>query len=125
MAKKKLLQEDPFGARLRDLRKARGFTQAELAEAIGSSQRMIAYYETQGGTPAAPLLLKLARALSVKADELLGLKRDRRPDSAAPQDLRLWRKLKRVERLPASQRRTVVQLIDALVEGEALKKQQS
>lgn len=124
MARKKQSPENPFGARLRDLRKARGFTQAELAEAIGSSQRMIAYYETQGGTPAAPLLLKLARALLVNADEILGLKRERkRADSTPPQDLRLWRKLKRVERLPAAQRKTVVQLIDALVEGESLKKQ--
>jgi hypothetical protein len=33
-----------FGARLTELRKAAGYTQVELAAALGTTQRMIAYY---------------------------------------------------------------------------------
>lgn len=123
MARKKHVEAESFGDRLRRLREGRGFTQRELAEAAETSQRMIAYYETHSGTPAGPVLLKLARSLKVSPDELIGLKAEERTaEPSSPQNLRLWRKLKRVEKLPAAQRRTVVQLIDALVEGEARKK---
>lgn len=62
-----------FGARLAELRKAAGLTQVELAEAIGTSQRMIAYYESTDDYPIARLLRHLSQALGVSADELLGL----------------------------------------------------
>lgn len=124
VAKRKYQEAESFGDRLRRLREARGFTQRELADVAETSQRMIAYYETHSGTPAGPVLLRLARALKVTPDELLGLKAaTRAAESPSPQNLRLWRKLRRVEKLPPAQRRTVVQLIDALVEGETLKKQ--
>jgi transcriptional regulator with XRE-family HTH domain len=123
VARKKHVEAESFGERLRRLREGRGFTQRELAEAAETSQRMIAYYETHSGTPAGPVLLRLARALRISPDELIGLKAEERgAEPSSPQNLRLWRKLKRVEKLPADQRRTVVQLIDALVEGEARKK---
>jgi transcriptional regulator with XRE-family HTH domain len=123
VARKKHAEAESFGERLRRLREGRGFTQRELAEAAETSQRMIAYYETHSGTPAGPVLLRLARALKVRPDELIGLKAEERTtEPSSPQNLRLWRKLRRVEKLPAAQRRTVVQLIDALVEGEARKK---
>lgn len=123
VAKRKNQEGDLFGERLRRLREARGFTQRELAEAAETSQRMIAYYETHSGTPAGPVLLRLARALKVTPEELAGLKAEpRATDLPSPQNLKLWRKLRRVEKLPPAQRRTVVQLIDALVEGEARKK---
>lgn len=44
MARKKQVPSG-FGERLLAMRKARGLTQVELAEAIGSSQRAISYYE--------------------------------------------------------------------------------
>ena len=62
-----------FGTRLAELRKAAGLTQVELAEAIGTSQRMVAYYESTEDYPLARLLRELSRALGVSADELLGL----------------------------------------------------
>ena len=62
-----------LGARLAELRKAAGLTQVELAEAIGTSQRMVAYYERTEDYPIARLLRHLSHALGVSADELLGL----------------------------------------------------
>jgi len=62
-----------LGARLAEVRKAAGLTQMELAEAIGTSQRMVAYYERTEDYPLARLLRHLAQALGVSADELLGL----------------------------------------------------
>lgn len=40
-----------FGQRLAQLRKARGFTQQELADETGLSRRMLAYYERQSQHP--------------------------------------------------------------------------
>lgn len=115
--------EENFGARLRRLRKAKGFTQVELAEAIGSSQRMITYYETADGLPAAPVVLKLAKVLGVSNEELLGIRDSRRAQRDSPENIRLWRRLKQVEKLSPAERRQVLQLIDALIERNALRKQ--
>jgi transcriptional regulator with XRE-family HTH domain len=119
--------QETLGERLRRLRKARGFTQTELAQAIGSSQRMITYYERHDGIPAAPVLLKLAETLGATPEELLGIETSRRRLAApqSPENLRLWRKLKQVEKLSPPERRDVVRFIEALVERNALKKQKA
>ncbi|MCC6810674.1 MAG: helix-turn-helix transcriptional regulator [Deltaproteobacteria bacterium] len=121
------IAKDPpsgFGQRLRRLRKERGFTQTELGSAIGSSHRMVVYYEVQGGNPPADVLLKLAKALDVSPDVLLGEETAKKvKHSAAPQNLRLMRKLRLVEKLPEKERKQVIALIDALVEKEQLKKE--
>jgi transcriptional regulator with XRE-family HTH domain len=119
-------KKEPFGARLRRLRKAKGFTQAELAEAIGSSQRMVTYYETHDGIPAAPILLRMAGILGVEPDELLGMKSGRRRKALeTPENIRLWRKLRLVEQLPTGERRHLLQIIEAMVERHALKQKAS
>lgn len=74
MAKKKpALPAGHFGARLAELRKAAGYTQVELADEIGISQRMISYYEKTDDHPIAKVLRHLAQALEVTTDELLGV----------------------------------------------------
>ncbi len=66
--------ETTFGGRLQNIRKARGLTQVQLAEAAETTQRAVSYYETEAGFPPAPAVISLARALNVTTDELLGLK---------------------------------------------------
>lgn len=119
-------EKETLGERLRRLRKAKGFTQTELAQAIGSSQRMITYYERHDGVPAAPVVLKLAEVLGATPEEILGIEKSRRrAEPQTPENLRLWRKLKQVEKLPPQERRDVVRLIEALVERHILKKQKA
>ncbi len=52
-----------LGARLTTLRKAAGYTQVELAAELGTTQRMIAYYESRAEKAPAALLPKMAAAL--------------------------------------------------------------
>lgn len=86
---------------------------------------MIAYYEARGGNVSADLMAKLAKVLDVSIDDLLnGGDAPARKLQRAPQDLRLIRRLRQVEQLPAKDRRSVLQLIDALVERQALKRAQ-
>src|SRR5208283_720066 len=74
MPRKKYADSSSFGERMQAIRKARGLTQVQLAEAAGTTQRAISYYETEAGFPPSPAVIDLARALKVTTDELLGLK---------------------------------------------------
>lgn len=61
-----------FGFRLRELRKLRGLTQKELAEAIGASERGIQNYEISSRKPTYDVLLALANYFDVSVDYLMG-----------------------------------------------------
>jgi transcriptional regulator with XRE-family HTH domain len=103
-----------FGLRLATLRRARGLTQEELGEKVGLSQRMVAYYEAQGGQPPGAILPDLAIALGVSTDELLGVQPLREDTSSAA--YRLRKRLRRVEELPPDDQKTVLKIVDALLE---------
>src|SRR5262245_51746904 len=62
-----------FGARLHQLREEAGFTQAQVAERLGISQRAYAFWEREPVALRAEQLAALTRILGVSADALLGL----------------------------------------------------
>jgi transcriptional regulator with XRE-family HTH domain len=113
--------DETFGDRLARLRKARGFTQTELGERIGLSQRMVTYYERRSGRPPAHVLPDLAAALKVSVDELVGYERLEEP--AAPRNARLWRKLRDIEKLNEPDRKAVLRFVDALLVKQRLEHQ--
>jgi len=116
-------RDESVGDRIRQLRKAQGVTQNELGRVVGLSRCMIAYYETQGGSPSAELLVKLANALDVSTDVLVGRQRtSRRAAESKPDDVRLWRRLKRVRELPAHDRKTVLKIIDTMADRASKRK---
>lgn len=108
-----------FGKRLAELRRQRGLTQVQLAEAIESTQRAISYYENHAGYPPAPVVAQLAQALEVSADELLGLRSSRRAKVARPTDdpeiRRMWKKFQQLLTLPEKDQRAVMRLVNSLV----------
>lgn len=106
-------QNETFGARLARLRKMAGYSQRSLAAELDVSYRVIAYYEAQSEHTPAHLLPALVEALGVSTDQLLG----HAPVSPrkAPQNQRLLRKLRQVEKLPPRARRVVLETIDALL----------
>jgi transcriptional regulator with XRE-family HTH domain len=112
-----------LGAKLAELRKARGLSQDEFGARVGLSQRMVTYYETQGGNPPADLLPKFAEILGVTIDELFARKTRRAPKTEAPRNLRLWRRLRAIESLPADERKAILKVLESLldrhkIEGE-------
>lgn len=64
-----------FGNRLRQLRKDRKLTQQQLAELIGVKNGVISFYELGDRIPSPEVLRKLALALHVTTDYLLGIER--------------------------------------------------
>jgi transcriptional regulator with XRE-family HTH domain len=115
---RKKKKDASFGPRLTALRKARGLTQVQLAEAAGTTQRSISYYENDDGVPPSSVVVELAQALQVSADELLGLKPP--PKTASiPEDgdsgtRRLWKRFQVVTQLPEKDQRAVIRLINSL-----------
>ena len=114
---------EAFGSRMARLRKLAGYSQRSLAQELGVSHRVIAYYEAESGHVPSDLLPAIAEALGVTADQMLG--REAVTARRRPENRQLLRKLHRVEKLPAAERRQVVQLIDALVERNELKRQRA
>jgi len=112
--------EESFGERLARLRRTAGYSLRELAAEIGISHRMLVYYEKHSQHPPAHLLPQLARALGVSGDQLLGIERLKK--NGRRQDSRLWRRFSQVEKLPTPQRKQIVQILDAFLEREKLKK---
>jgi transcriptional regulator with XRE-family HTH domain len=60
-----------FGQQLVRIRKRKGLSQRELARKMGTSQRMISYYERQMGNPSMSTIEKLAQALGVSKEAIL------------------------------------------------------
>lgn len=111
-----------FGKRLFALRKMRGLTQVQLAEALGTTQRVISYYETEAELPPSTAIISLARVLGVSTDELLGLKPAEPNGKNSIQKQRLWKRFQKIEALPTKDQRAVIRLINSLagsVQAEA------
>lgn len=104
---------DDFGKRLASLRKQRGLTQTQLGEKIGVSYRVIAYYEGETKYPPSHLLVPLAKALRTSTDELFGIKNIK--EELNPEYASLWRKFKKAEILSLKDRKTLLDLLNALV----------
>jgi transcriptional regulator with XRE-family HTH domain len=112
--------ETSFGERLVAIRKARGLTQVELADAAGTTQRAISYYETEAGFPPAPAVIQLAKALQVTTDELLGVKPPKVERlNGDPESRRLWKRFQQVTTLPERDQKAVARLINSLVSVSA------
>jgi transcriptional regulator with XRE-family HTH domain len=114
--------EDPngFGARLAALRRQAGISQTALAQEIGVSQRMMAYYESPKAFAPATLLPAIAAALGVSVEALLGTETAKR--KSKPTDTRMQRRLQQLANLPPEERRQIMQLVDAFIERGQLRR---
>lgn len=71
--------EQSFGRRLMNLRKAKAYTQEEVAERLNVSPQAVSKWETDNAYPDITLLLKIASLYEVTVDELLG--KDKAPET--------------------------------------------
>ena len=78
------------GQRIKDVRKKAGLTQKELGEKLGLAFQSIAQWENDLRNPKIDTLQRLAAALGVPLEELIGLPApagSAGPDSALPDDV--------------------------------------
>lgn len=67
------MQETHVGNKLRELRKARGLSQEEVARAVGTTRQTITSIEVGKYTASLPLALRLAQYFGVTVEELFWL----------------------------------------------------
>jgi transcriptional regulator with XRE-family HTH domain len=104
----------PFhGDRLKTLRTERGWSQAELAEKIGSDARQVSRYENGRVAPSLDVLARIGEVLDITVDHLLYEAAERRPLTRPhnPLDARLAD----LDQLTDDERTTITNVIDALV----------
>lgn len=98
-----------FPSRLVALRKAKGYTQASLAEASGIHVQQIKRYELGNAQPSIEALIKLAKTLAVSTDALLFNEDERAPSD----DLAL--QFEAINRFSAEEKQTVRELLEGMI----------
>lgn len=102
-----------FGARLAALRKSLGLTQPQLAEMLGISPAMLAYYERKATNPTAEFVKKAAEVLNTSVDELLGHAATPRRRSGPPSQLE--QRLQAIRQLPREKQKLVLRFLDSFL----------
>ena len=73
-----------FGKRLRQLRKEKGLTQAELAKLLSIGESTVSFYESGKRQPDYETLIRLAEVFYVSVDYLLGRTEHKAPNTNKP-----------------------------------------
>lgn len=107
-------EDESLGQRVARLRKERGITQQELAERIGTIQVLVSDYERDRIRVTAEMVVRIAEALEISADELLGMKKAKLAPKASR---RVLRRVERVEQLPPQQQATLLRTIDTFLKA--------
>lgn len=107
---KKFFRE--LSARVAQLRKEQGLTQAQLAEALGTSQQQVASYEVARLRIPASMLPRLARVLGVTLEALIG--EEEKPAKRGPTP-KLQQQLERLSALPKPKQRAVMEVLEAML----------
>ena len=98
-----------IGERITQLRKAKNWSQDELAKEIDSSRVMIGKYERGDNSPSIEVIVKLAKAFDVSVDYLLG------EGLNATYDKEMVKRLDELESLPADEKQRIFHYMDLII----------
>lgn len=122
------LGSESLGRRVARIRKAKGYTQTDLAKELAQgepSERelhnirvLISDYERDKIRPNYDMIIRLALALGVTADELLGIKQSKNQNNKP--NLKIQKRLRDIEKLPAPQQKTLLKTIDTFLKAEQI-----
>jgi len=104
---------EQLGRRIAALRKERGLTQVQLADALGISQQQVLSFEKGRRRIPVSALPALAEILHVSVEELLGAETP--PTKRGPTP-KLQKQLERLQQLPRSQQKIVSQMLEAVLQ---------
>lgn len=107
-----------LGQRIAGLRRDRGLTQVQLAEALGVAQQTLAHYEAGRLRLLAGALPTLADQLGVSVEDLIGTPARRTTGKRGPAP-RMQQQLEQVSRLPRAKQRIVSDVIESLIAQSA------
>jgi len=98
-----------IGDRITSLRKAKNWSQEDLAAKTDSSRVMIGKYERGDNSPSIEVIVKLAKAFDVSVDYLLG------EGLNASYDKEMVKRLDELENLPKEQKIKIFEYIDLVI----------
>jgi transcriptional regulator with XRE-family HTH domain len=98
-----------IGERITQLRKAKNWSQDELAKAIEASRVMIGKYERGDNMPSIDVIARLAKTFGVSADFLLG------EGINASYDKEMVKRLDDMEHLPAQEKQRIFHYMDLII----------
>ena len=104
-----------LGKRIAALRKERGYTQVELADQLGGIQAVISDYERGKLRPHPDMIVRLAKALRVSTDEMLGVKPPSK--NGAIVSRRVLRRLQAIDGLPKRDQDALFRTIDVFLQA--------
>jgi transcriptional regulator with XRE-family HTH domain len=111
---------ESFPQQLARIRKEKGLSQKELAALSGISARMIAHYELYVSHPSLDKIEKLAKALGVSLQELLGLGKHKESadatDFLSSANTKTLKQFKRILQLSPMDRSTIYRMVDSLLQ---------
>lgn len=105
-----------LGAHVCQLRKRIGMTQAELARALGVSQQAVFAYELGERRISVLILARIAKAVAVSIEELIGLAPPCRKGRLSPKAMR---HAERLQALSRTNQRFVIRIINVLEDRSA------
>lgn len=111
----KLRNKAEFGNKICAVRKAKGFTQPQLAKMIGVTKNSITNWEKGTSRPELAIIPKLCAALGISTDSLFGMPASNGLLSESEQEhMKLFRSLDRYKQ------RSIDTLIESMIENELL-----
>ena len=110
-AREVTISRDKIGERIRRLREANGWSQGKLAEILDSHPQNVSQLERGLRGVTVQQVVRLARALQVTTDEILG-ERTNDPALSPLNDRALMRRIKRIRELPPQERKAVLTMLD-------------
>jgi len=104
-----------LGKRLLALRKELGWSREKLAKAIGTSGAIIGKYERNERTPSVEIARKIAQALDVSLDYLVG-------NTELALNTTIIRKIEEIQQLPEEDRKHLFYLLDNVLQNVKARK---
>ncbi len=93
-------------------------SQTELAARLEMSRAMVTYYERKAANPTADIIRKIADALGVGVDALIGNGNGGRVRQKPGPASQLEQQLEEVRRLPRTKQKFVVEFLDTFLQRE-------
>ncbi|MDY6947514.1 MAG: helix-turn-helix transcriptional regulator [Pseudomonadota bacterium] len=103
-----------LGRRIEQLRRSRGYTQAELGRALGVSQQAIFAYQLGDRRVSVMILDRIATLYGISVDQVIGRAPERKPPPNRRLSPRAMRHAERIQGLSKTSQRFIVRLIDYL-----------
>lgn len=104
-----------IGSKIAELRKAKKWSQEDLAKKVDSSRVMIGNYERNTNTPSIDIILKIAKVFDVSVDFLVG------EGQLSTYDKEVLKRIEDIEHLPEEDKNHLFYVIDNLIKAVKLK----